>query len=397
MLAHAWAVLGDVHVRGLERPRGRLALRSGALAGSSLGLSPNAVASELGFNSAVHNSIDGTASRDVSPSFAWVCAMAAVDVAHEQEEVTTWAAKEFSFVTLDDAFSTGSSIMPQKRTRTSRSSRAARRAAVGDLTGLLATLKGLPLAYNRDLQEQEPVFDAIDQLELLPAVAGMMATLEFPLRSSRGAHTAGLRARHGRGGVARAPGCTLREAHEMSGEAVRGVRGAGASSCGTSRTVRGHLDAPHAGRARGAHGGRCGFASRSSQGGTTPEAVARQLTELNRQLAGACRVRDARARHLVSPALHELLCRPAPTSLPASSGRARLRAGHRPQVALRLTGGGGLRRSAGLGPPGPGAHASTVAPPATPPCSGRPATYVYFTYGLHHAVNVVCRPRAVAS
>ncbi len=88
---------------------------SGALAGSSLGLDPNAVASELGFDSAVFNSIDGTASRDVYAEFAWVTAMAAVDISRMSEEVTTWATKEFSFVTLDDAFSTGSSIMPQKK------------------------------------------------------------------------------------------------------------------------------------------------------------------------------------------------------------------------------------------------------------------------------------------
>lgn len=127
------------------------------------------MAADLGFFSATHNSIDGTASRDVYAEFAWVSAMVGVDLSRVSEEIIIWATKEFSFVTLDDAFSTGSSIMPQKKNPdVAELARGKAGRLIGDLTGLLATLKGMPLAYNRDLQEdKEPVFDAIDTLEVL--------------------------------------------------------------------------------------------------------------------------------------------------------------------------------------------------------------------------------------
>ena len=183
LLAHAWPLLRDVQrfVDWDERtslsPYG-----SGALAGSSLGLDPEAVAADLGFAGATANSIDGTASRDFVAEFCFVAAMAAVDISRLAEEVILWATKEFSFVTLDDAFSTGSSIMPQKKNPdVAELARGKAGRLVGDLAGLMTTLKALPLAYNRDLQEdKEPVFDAVDTLEvLLPAFAGMMATMTY--------------------------------------------------------------------------------------------------------------------------------------------------------------------------------------------------------------------------
>jgi argininosuccinate lyase len=183
LLAHCWALLRDV-----ERFRdwdGRAALSpygAGALAGSSLGLDPRAVAVDLGFTDACENSIDATASRDVVAEFCFVTAMLAVDLSRLAEEVILWATKEFSFVTLDDAYSTGSSIMPQKKNPdVAELTRGKAGRLIGDLTGLLATLKGLPLAYNRDLQEdKEPVFDAVDSLHLLlPAVSGMVETMVF--------------------------------------------------------------------------------------------------------------------------------------------------------------------------------------------------------------------------
>ncbi len=183
LLAHAWALLRDVE-RFVDWDR-RTSLSpygSGALAGSSLGLDPEAVASDLGFAGAVDNSIDGTASRDFVAEFCFVAAMTAVDISRLAEEVILWATKEFSFITLDDAFSTGSSIMPQKKNPdVAELARGKAGRLVGDLAGLLTTLKALPLAYNRDLQEdKEPVFDAVDTLEvLLPAFAGMMATTTY--------------------------------------------------------------------------------------------------------------------------------------------------------------------------------------------------------------------------
>ena len=183
LLARAWALTRDVarlqdwDVRAAVSPYG-----SGALAGSSLGLDPAAVAAELGFDAPADNSIDATASRDVVAEFSFVTAMLAVDLSRIAEETILWATKEFGFVTLDDAYSTGSSIMPQKKNPdVAELTRGKAGRLIGDHTGLLATLKGLPLAYNRDLQEdKEPVFDAVDTLHLLlPAMAGMIDTLVF--------------------------------------------------------------------------------------------------------------------------------------------------------------------------------------------------------------------------
>src|SRR6195952_630340 len=183
LAAHAQALVRDVdRIRDWERRAAVSPYGSGALAGSSLGLHPEAVATRLGFGGAAENSIDGTASRDFAAELAFVLAMLAVDISRWAEEVIIFTTAEFGYAKLHDAFATGSPIMPQKknpelaelpRGRTGR--------LIGNLTGLLATLKGLPLAYNRDLQEdKEPLIDSVAQLELLlPAVTGMTATLTF--------------------------------------------------------------------------------------------------------------------------------------------------------------------------------------------------------------------------
>lgn len=288
LLAHAWAVLRDVQrlvdwdKRAAVSPYG-----SGALAGSSLGLDPNAVAADLGFDSAVFNSIDGTASRDVYAEFAWVTAMAAVDISRMSEEVTTWATKEFSFVTLDDAFSTGSSIMPQKKNPdVAELARGKAGRLIGDLTGLLATLKGLPLAYNRDLQEdKEPVFDAIDQLEvLLPAVSGMMGTLEFhPERLAELAPQGFALATDVAEWLVR-QGVPFREAHEISGDAVRVCEENGIELWDLTDEQFAQISERLTPQVREVLTVEGSLNSRNSQGGTAPAAVAEQLGELKRQL-----------------------------------------------------------------------------------------------------------------
>src|SRR5207245_11233730 len=154
----------------------------GALAGSSLGLDPQAVARELGFTTSSDNSIDGTASRDVVAEIAFVLAMTAVDVSRLAEEVVIWTTAEFGFAVLDDACATGSSIMPQKKNPdVAELARGKAGRLIGDLAGLLTTLKGLPLAYNRDLQEdKEPLFDGVaTMLTMIPALAGAVRTMRF--------------------------------------------------------------------------------------------------------------------------------------------------------------------------------------------------------------------------
>ena len=183
LLAHAWPLVRDL--QRLADLGTRLAISpygSGALAGTSLGLDPELVAAELGFAGSVPNSIDGTAARDLVAEEAYVLAQIGVDLSRLSEDVILWCTHEFGFATLDDAWSTGSSIMPQKKNPdVAELARGKAGRLIGNLTGLLATCKGLPLAYNRDLQEdKEPVFDGLDQLRvLLPAVTGMVATLTF--------------------------------------------------------------------------------------------------------------------------------------------------------------------------------------------------------------------------
>ena len=183
LLAHAWPLLRDVdRLRDLDRRLAWSPYGSATLAGTSLGLDPVAVAAELGFDGSVPNSIDGTAARDLAAEAAFVLAQMAVDLSRISEEVILWATVAFGLVRLDDAWSTGASIVPQKNNPdVAELARGKAGRLIGNLTGLLSTLKGLPLAYNRDLQEdKEPLFDSLDQLRIvLPAMAGMIGTLVF--------------------------------------------------------------------------------------------------------------------------------------------------------------------------------------------------------------------------
>ncbi|HVX06304.1 argininosuccinate lyase [Humibacter sp.] len=183
LLAHCWPLVRDLErIRDWRSRSDASPYGSGALAGNTLGLDAGLVASRLGFSAVVENSIDGTASRDLVAEFAYITAQLGVDVSRLAEEIILWNTREFGFVTLSDSYSTGSSIMPQKKNPDiAELARGKAGRLIGNLSGLLATLKGLPLAYNRDLQEdKEPVFDSIDTLEvLLPAFTGMVATLRF--------------------------------------------------------------------------------------------------------------------------------------------------------------------------------------------------------------------------
>jgi argininosuccinate lyase len=225
LLAHAWPLLRDVErYADWDRRAAVSPYGSGALAGSSLGLDPAAVAADLGFDAPVENSIDGTASRDVVAEFAWVSAMLGVDLSRLAEEIILWSTVEFGFVRLDDAYSTGSSIMPQKKNPdVAELARGKAGRLVGDLTGLLTTLKGLPLAYNRDLQEdKEPVFDQVDTLTvLLPAFAGMVATLRFDTERMASLAPRGFSLATDIAEWLVREGVPFRVAHEVAGACVR--------------------------------------------------------------------------------------------------------------------------------------------------------------------------------
>ena len=185
LLAHAWPLVRDLERLAQWRERASFSpYGAGALAGTSLELDPNIVSQALGLTAPMANSMDATSSRDVVAEFAFIGTMMGINLSRFAEEIIIWASAEFNYVKLADAFSTGSSIMPQKKNPdVAELARGKAGRMIGDLTGLLSTLKALPLSYNRDLQEdKEPVFDIADNLLLiLPAFTGMVATMEFNL------------------------------------------------------------------------------------------------------------------------------------------------------------------------------------------------------------------------
>jgi argininosuccinate lyase len=183
LLAHGWALARDID-RLLDARR-RLdvsPLGAGALAGSSLPLDPDAVADDLGFAGRFENSLDAVSDRDFVAEALFALALLGVHLSRIGEEVVVWSSDEFGFLRLDDAYATGSSMLPQKKNPdVAELARGKAGRLIGNLTGLLATLKGLPLAYNRDLQEdKEPLFDSLDQVRLgLAALTGLLATVTF--------------------------------------------------------------------------------------------------------------------------------------------------------------------------------------------------------------------------
>jgi argininosuccinate lyase len=291
LLAHAWPLVRDIaRLRDWDaRVATGSSYGSGALAGSSLGLDPQAVASDLGFSDSVANSIDGTAARDFVAEFAFVTAMIGVDVSRIAEDVIIWATREFGFVMLDDGYSTGSSIMPQKKNPDiAELARGKAGRLIGDLTGLLTTLKAQPLAYNRDLQEdKEPVFDAIDTLEvLLPAFTGMVRTLRFdtarmaelaPLGFSLATDVAEWLVRQ------RVP---FREAHEVAGACVRRCEELGTELWDLTDDDLAAISAHLTPGVRSILTVEGSIASRRGRGGTAPARVTDQLVELRDALAG---------------------------------------------------------------------------------------------------------------
>ena len=224
LLAHAWA---------LDRDRGRLldarqrmdvsTLASGALAGVTLGLDPQAYAAALQMDAVVANSMDAVADRDFAVEFLAAAALLGVHLSRLGEEVVLWSSEEFAWARVGDAFSTGSSIMPQKRNPdVAELVRGKTGRLIGDLVSLLVTLKGLPLTYNRDLQEdKEPVFDAVDTLRLsLPALAGTVASLAFDRERLAGTAGRGFALATDVAEELVRRGVAFRDAHEQVGRVV---------------------------------------------------------------------------------------------------------------------------------------------------------------------------------
>ena len=292
LLAHAWPLLRDVDrfADWDRRVAGDSPYGSGALAGSSLGLDPRQVALDLGFTDSTANSIDGTAARDFVAEFAFVAAMTAVDLSRLSEEVILWSTHEFGFVRLHDSWSTGSSIMPQKKNPDiAELARGKAGRLIGDLTGLLATLKALPLAYNRDLQEdKEPVLDSVDTLSvLLPAMTGLVATLTFDTERMAALAPMGFSLATDIAEWLVRSGVPFRVAHEVAGACVRECEARGIELHQLDDADLARISPELTPSVREVLTAEGSVASRRGRGGTARERVTEQLAELAERIAEA--------------------------------------------------------------------------------------------------------------
>ena len=284
LLAHVHPLTRDVdRLRDWDERAAWSPLGAGALAGSSLPLDPVAVAAELGFRGPVANSIDAVSDRDFVAEFLFCTALLGVHLSRLGEELCLWATSEFGWVRLDDAFSTGSSIMPQKKNPDiAELARGKSGRFIGHLTGVLTMLKGLPLAYDRDMQEdKEPVFDSVEQLLLLlPALSGMVATLkvnaEVLERSTPTGHALATDVAEWlvRRGVA------FRDAHEISGAFVQHCDERGIELWEVSDDELPGIDVRLTPEVREVLSVAGALESRSAVGGTSPGRVAEQITSL---------------------------------------------------------------------------------------------------------------------
>ena len=282
LLAHGWAFARDVD--RLLATVARLdvsPLGAGALAGTSLPIDPVGNAAELGFARAFDNSLDAVSDRDFVAEALFDLALIGVHLSRIGEEWILWTSEEFGFARLDDAFSTGSSMLPQKKNPDiAELARGKAGRLIGNLTALLATLKGLPLAYNKDLQEdKEGLFDSVDQVRLIVlALQGMLATATFDPDAMAAAADAETTAATDLAEYLVRQGTPFRDAHATVGRLVRRhLAGAG----GLGELAAAELGADAAALVRPG----VGVQQRSSPGAAGPQALPAQLAAYRSMLA----------------------------------------------------------------------------------------------------------------
>lgn len=289
LLAFVWMLQRDAERLRDARVRiDRSVLGSGAVAGQTLGLDLQRYADALGFTTVTENSIDATASRDFVLELAAALAILATTLSRLGEELVLWSTTEFGFVRLGDGFSTGSSMMPQKRNPdVAELVRGKTGRVVGSLVALLTTVKGLPLAYDRDLQEdKEPLFDAIDTVLLaLPALAGAVASCVFDRERLAAAASDDFALATDVAEALVLLGVPFREAHERVGDLVRAAeeQGTGLAGLPASRVAAAHGDLVE--RWSDLLDPAAAVARRDGQGGTAVAAVRVQLSRARAAVA----------------------------------------------------------------------------------------------------------------
>ncbi|PZG00370.1 argininosuccinate lyase [Micromonospora deserti] len=290
LLAHVQPLLRDLdRLRDWDARAAVSPLGAGALAGSSLPLDPVRVARELGFTAPASNSMDAVADRDFVAEFLFTTALIGVHLSRLGEEVVLWTSQEFGWVELDDAFATGSSIMPQKKNADiAELARGKSGRLVGGLMSVLTMLKGLPMTYDRDMQEdKEPAFDAVDTLELLlPALAGMISTMTVRVDRLVAAAPVGYSLATEVADWLVRKGVPFRDAHEITGKLVALCV---ARDCALEdvsdddlAAVSPHLDPG----VRDVLSVRSALAARTTPGSTGPGPVADQLAAAADKLVG---------------------------------------------------------------------------------------------------------------
>ena len=283
LLAHGWALARDAERLVDARKRTNVSvLGAGALAGSSLPLDPEKSAAYLGFDAVFDNSLDGVADRDFVAEVLFALSLLGVHLSRIGEEWILWASTEFGFVTLDDGFSTGSSMMPQKKNPDiAELARGKAGRLIGHLTGFLTTLKGLPLTYNKDMQEdKEPLFDAVDTVRLtLLALDGMISTTTFNTEAMAAQAASPYAAATDLAEWLVARGMPFRDAHAVVGEKVRRAL-AGEGSLGELVAADPQLGAEAAALLEPG----VSVTRRTTRGGGSPAAVADQIERFRARL-----------------------------------------------------------------------------------------------------------------
>ncbi len=290
LLAHFWPLHRDrTRLAAAHRGASTMPLGSGAIAGSAFPVSRRLLQAELGFAAISQNSIDATGDRDFVAETLFTCAMIAAHCSRIAEDMIVYGSSEFGFVKFGDGFSTGSSMMPQKRNPdVFELARGSGARVLGDLVSLMGTIKGLPSGYSKDLQDDKrAMFNAIDTLLLvLPAVAGAISELRFNTERMRAAVSGGMMATDLADYLVRR-GATFREAHSAVGSLVRQAEEAGIelNELPMDRILAAHaLFDMDIKEALGAH---ASLAARDIDGGTGPNAVAQQLRQAHESLARA--------------------------------------------------------------------------------------------------------------
>jgi argininosuccinate lyase len=288
LLAYVWMLSRDVtRIRRAYESADRLPLGAAALAGTPFPIDREMVARELGFSAVTANSLDTVSDRDFALDMVYACNTAMIHLSRLCEELVLWNSGEFGFVTMDDAFSTGSSIMPQKKNPdVAELVRGKSGRVVGDLTSLLVTLKGLPLAYNKDMQEdKEPLFDAVDTLEAcLRAVEGMVGSLRINSQAMAKAAEGGFMAATDLADHLVGQGVPFREAHEVVGRLVASCEASGRTLQQLAAEDLAAADARFGADALDAVAIATVVARRDSSGGTGHEAVKAQLAAVRELL-----------------------------------------------------------------------------------------------------------------